>query len=711
MSKQKKNQVTADDAVIVVDELVMDAGEFGIHKIAEIRISPDNRKRFNEQALIELAASIKAMGVAQPILMRPVTPTPEQPEIYEIVAGERRYRASTIAGLTEIPAMVRTLTDLQAAKIRILENLQREDPHPLEEAEGYELLMQQHGYNADQLADEIKKSRSYVYGRLKLCALSLDVRPLFLENAISASTALLIARIPVPALQARAAKEVTAPDMYTKEPMSYRRAVQHIQQRYMLDLATAVFPVSDARLLAAAGSCVKCPKRTGNQPEIFTDISADVCTDPDCFGEKRAAHFALVVVNANKKGIPVYEGDEGKAMLPPTWDRSTEHVRHDSHITSFLRNAPSTGNSGRIAEHLGERMPTPAYFVKTPSGEVSAIYKREAVQQALEAVGACETADAHSARLGTQSSDTDEDDEDDDAAPTGDTLGERAAAETNYRVTLYKRLRQKIGEAGFGLESLRALAKHVVGQSPLPSDVLDYTFDTVSDAAICAHIDQAEMQEVHLILVDLLLGESLGVNRWNVATCNDDDCEDGFASIKAMARNEGIDPDAVREELFPTPIDLTSIRVGARQAADDIASLIQRSPARINDLCAKILSDAPNLVTAFESAAKRAGYVYGIDRQWIKSDEQDQSNQTTESAKVEASPAVEEVESDPGLNMDEIPVVAKSSKKAKAKVPAKRILSPAAAWPFPRSYETPAQDTDAATPQAAVPAEPVAPVA
>ncbi|KAK0349144.1 hypothetical protein LTR94_034331, partial [Friedmanniomyces endolithicus] len=133
-----------------------------------MRASPDNRKRFNEQALQELAASIKTMGVAQAILIRPVTPTAESPEPFEIVAGERRFRASKIAGKATIPALCRQLSDLDAAKIRILENLQREDPHPMEEAEGYQLLMLQHGFTADQLVDEVKKSRSYIYGRLKL---------------------------------------------------------------------------------------------------------------------------------------------------------------------------------------------------------------------------------------------------------------------------------------------------------------------------------------------------------------------------------------------------------------------------------------------------------------------------------------------------------------------------------------------------------------
>lgn len=174
MSKKKPAQPAAEVA-LVQSVQQSPAATFQMTPRSDIRPSPNNRKRFIESALQELAASIRSVGIAQPILIRPVTPTEAAPESFEIVAGERRWRASGIAELDELPTMVREMTDLEADRIRILENLQREDPHPLEEAEGYEQLMLQHGYNADQLADEIKKSRSYVYGRLKLCALAKEM--------------------------------------------------------------------------------------------------------------------------------------------------------------------------------------------------------------------------------------------------------------------------------------------------------------------------------------------------------------------------------------------------------------------------------------------------------------------------------------------------------------------------------------------------------
>jgi len=301
---------------IVVDELVTGQGVYGLYELGRMRRSPDNRKRFNEAALQELAASIKAMGVAQPILIRPVTPTPEAPEEYEIVAGERRYRASIIAGLATIPALCRNLSDLDAAKIRILENLQREDPHPIEEAEGYQLLMRQHGYDADQLAEEVSKSRSYIYGRLKLCALTDMVRDKFFEGKISPSIALLIARIPVKALQEKCLLEIMEA---WNGVMSFRAAAKHIESNYMLDLKKAVFKIEDATLLLEAGACSVCPKRAGNQPEVFTDVGADVCTDPTCFKAKGENHRERVKLLAHEAGTPVISGDAAKRVMARSW--------------------------------------------------------------------------------------------------------------------------------------------------------------------------------------------------------------------------------------------------------------------------------------------------------------------------------------------------------------------------------------------------------
>jgi len=171
-----------DPHTIVVDELATDS-RFDSLPVLDIRISKTNRKRFNLAALKELAANIKANGLIQPILVRPVEPTEEEPQHYEIVCGERRYRATNIAKLTSINVIIRNLSDTQAAELQLIENLQREDPHPMEEAEGYQALMLHSGYTADMLADKLSKSRSQIYATLKLCNLCKELRDEFFERA------------------------------------------------------------------------------------------------------------------------------------------------------------------------------------------------------------------------------------------------------------------------------------------------------------------------------------------------------------------------------------------------------------------------------------------------------------------------------------------------------------------------------------------------
>lgn len=276
--------------------------------------SPSNpRKVFDELKLAELAASIKEHGLAQPVLVRP---HPTDPGRYQLVVGERRLRAVRLLGYGAIPAIVRELDDGQVLELQVIENNQREDVHPLEEADGFAALhAPPFNRTVEDLVAKTGKSKAYVYARLKLCALAGDAREAFVRGDLTPSTALLVARMPV-ALQAKATKEITTP-MYGGEPMSHRAAARHLESRYFLRLADAPFPTKDASLVKAAGSCSACPKRTGNQAELFADITdADVCTDPDCFAVKKEAGWQRRVKEAEKAGIKVLTEEEVKKEMP-----------------------------------------------------------------------------------------------------------------------------------------------------------------------------------------------------------------------------------------------------------------------------------------------------------------------------------------------------------------------------------------------------------
>ncbi|MEI6161241.1 MAG: ParB/RepB/Spo0J family partition protein [Roseococcus sp.] len=166
-------------------------------QIAVIEPGPfQPRDALDEAALAELAASIREHGVLQPILVRPIKSKPNR---YEIIGGERRWRAAQAAGLHEVPALVREFSDREAMAAGLVENLQRQDLNPLEEAEGYGRLTQQFGLTQEALARAVGKSRPHVANTLRLLNLPERVRDLLREGALTAghARALLTAKDPV----------------------------------------------------------------------------------------------------------------------------------------------------------------------------------------------------------------------------------------------------------------------------------------------------------------------------------------------------------------------------------------------------------------------------------------------------------------------------------------------------------------------------------
>jgi ParB/RepB/Spo0J family partition protein len=295
------------------------------YKFIEIdQIIPSNthiqqlrRARSDPAAMAELVASVAAHGVLQAILVR------ENPEIYEgkdaaswqIVAGERRWIAARTAKLAQIPAIVRDLTDLQVLEIQLVENLQREGLHPLEEAEGFADLMKLKSVSAEAIAETIGRSRSYVSGRLKLLDLIPAAREAFNTGKIDASKAQLIARIALPKLQAKALKHALSTN-YQNEPISLRDFKHWLDNnKFTVELKHVSFRLNDAKLFPAAGSCIDCPKRTGNLGDLFTDIKdPNVCTDPDCFGKKMAAQVKRLRTEAEASGRAILSGEAAKAI-------------------------------------------------------------------------------------------------------------------------------------------------------------------------------------------------------------------------------------------------------------------------------------------------------------------------------------------------------------------------------------------------------------
>lgn len=292
--------------------------EVAIDDLIESPLNP--RRDFPSRGMDELTKSVREKGVLQPILVRSAAPGPG-PQRFEIVAGARRFRAAKAAGLRSIPARRVYLTDDEALEVMVVENLQRSDVHPLEEAQGYEALLKRRAdYDVPALAAKVGKSEAYVYQRMQLLKLVPAVRKEFLKDGVTPSLALLLARIPA-ALQPEALRAVG--------DLSTSAAREEISRRFMLELGTAEFETADPALLPKAGPCTTCPKRTGNQRALFDDVkNGDLCTDPACFESKRAAHARQRLEDARARGLRILDEKQAKKadrdymdLDQKAWDR------------------------------------------------------------------------------------------------------------------------------------------------------------------------------------------------------------------------------------------------------------------------------------------------------------------------------------------------------------------------------------------------------
>lgn len=263
--------------------------------LEQLLADPQNRHYggFNEAKLKELADSMRTAGCLEPLLVRlSRTKTGEHdPPTYEIAAGERRWRAAKLAGLATVPCLVRELDDVAMLEIRLIENVQREDVHPLDEAEGYSRLIETGRYSVETVAEKVGKSASQVYQRLKLRDLVPEVVEQLSADKLTAGHAILIARLQ-PDDQRAVLKLIDGRrNLYYGDEyrlMSVRELETSIHRDYFRELARAAFRKDDAELLPEAGPCTTCIKRTGAQPGLFADVGkkGDCCLDPTCYAAK-----------------------------------------------------------------------------------------------------------------------------------------------------------------------------------------------------------------------------------------------------------------------------------------------------------------------------------------------------------------------------------------------------------------------------------------
>ena len=188
-----------------------------ISKVEPNRTQP--RKQFDEDALVELSESIKQFGILQPILVS------DKGDYYEIIAGERRWRAAKLAGLKEVPVIIKEFNDQQVVEISLIENIQREDLNPIEEAMAYKRLINEFKLKQDSIAERVSKSRTAVTNSLRLLKLDERVQQMLIDEMISAGHARAILAIPDKDKQASVAMKVFDEKLSVRET---EKLVKHI---------------------------------------------------------------------------------------------------------------------------------------------------------------------------------------------------------------------------------------------------------------------------------------------------------------------------------------------------------------------------------------------------------------------------------------------------------------------------------------------------
>ena len=355
------------------------------------------RRVFEDAALKELADTIRNQGVLSPLLVRPVAENG-----FEIVFGARRYRAAQLAEQDTVPVRIKQMTDAEVIEAQLIENLQRRDVHPMEEAHGFRALLglEEPKYSIEQIAARTGKNPSHIAGRLKLTELVPAVVESFYKDEIGVGHALLLAKLQ-PAQQEQALPHCFREDWSGAGKnrsilLPVRNLQFWIEQNVMLVLKDAPFNKRDAQLVPAAGSCVDCPKRTGQNKLLFSDLGKqDACSDPGCYQSKVSAHVAQAIAakpqlvqistayGTQKEDSPVLPRNKYTEIHKPT--NKEDAKRPEFKVCKFTTEAIITEGSGSgTVQKVCANLACPVHHPKQKAGHENEKWKAEQEKQRKE---------------------------------------------------------------------------------------------------------------------------------------------------------------------------------------------------------------------------------------------------------------------------------------------------------------------------------------
>ncbi|MDD6988051.1 ParB/RepB/Spo0J family partition protein [Ruminococcus sp.] len=234
-------------------------------KISEIEPNRSQpRKEFDEKALSELAESISKHGLLQPLLVRPLPLGG-----YQIVAGERRYRACRMAGITEVPVIIRELGDTETMEIALIENLQREDLTPIEEALGYQVLIDEHGFSQEEVAQSVGKSRPAIANSLRLLKLPQSILDLVSDGKISAGHARALLTLEDEKLMQELAEEIIKKDLSVRQVEKICKQKPKPEKEETPEKKPSFYSMVELALNESLGRKIKVSKNKGKQGGIL----------------------------------------------------------------------------------------------------------------------------------------------------------------------------------------------------------------------------------------------------------------------------------------------------------------------------------------------------------------------------------------------------------------------------------------------------------
>lgn len=260
----KKAPVKKEAEPVIIEKIVEKKGVETL-KITEVEPNREQpRKNFNEDALLELSDSIKQYGVIQPLIVQ------KKGDHYEIIAGERRWRAAKMAGIKEIPVIIKDYSDQQVMEISLIENIQREDLNPIEEAMAYKNLMEEFHLKQDEIAEKVSKSRTAVTNSMRLLKLDKRVQQMMIDDMISAGHARTLITIEDPDVQYNIATKIFDEKLSVRETEKMVKLIQkpEVKKEKAEKVNSFIYKDIEEKIKAILGTKVTVDHRSNNKGRI-----------------------------------------------------------------------------------------------------------------------------------------------------------------------------------------------------------------------------------------------------------------------------------------------------------------------------------------------------------------------------------------------------------------------------------------------------------